>query len=142
MVRRLLARGHTVTVWNREPERLSTVLPHGAVLAASPADVAATSDTVLLCVLGEDAVQQCVFGAAGGLHAPQPRASLLIDCSTVDPAATREMAARAAMHNLNWIDAPVSGGPPAALEGQLTIMVGGDAAAIAQANNVLHTLGG
>lgn len=141
MVKRLLAGGHRVTVWNREPERLATVLTHGALPAASPADVAAACDIVLLCVLGEEAVQQCVFGAQGVLSAPTPRARLLVDCSTVNPDATREMAARAARHNLDWIDAPVSGGPPAALEGQLTIMVGGDTAVIARAKSVLHTLG-
>jgi 3-hydroxyisobutyrate dehydrogenase len=130
MVRRLLDRGYPVTVWNREPERLKTVVPHGAVAATSPAAVAAASDIVLMCVLNTEAVEQCVFGTNGVASAARAD-QLLIDLSTADPAATREMAARLKREKgMRWVDAPLSGGPPAARDGTMTVMAGGDAADI------------
>jgi 3-hydroxyisobutyrate dehydrogenase len=140
MVRRLLAQGYAVTVWNREPERLATVLPYGALEAASPQAVATACDIVFLCVLGDEAVHQCVLGKDGVLAAPTRRAHSLVDCSTTSPAATRSIAEQAAAHKLDWIDAPISGGPPAALTGQLTIMAGGEEHAFKRVSHVLHAL--
>src|SRR5262249_27731500 len=93
MVRRLLDRGWPVSVWNLEPERLATVVPHGAVAAASPAAVAEASDVVLLCVLHTDAVRDVVYRERG-LAAATRGAKLFVDMSTIDPAATRTIAAR------------------------------------------------
>ncbi|ONG54038.1 2-hydroxy-3-oxopropionate reductase [Pseudoroseomonas deserti] len=141
MTRRLLAQGHAVAVWNREPERLDTVLPHGATAAASPAVLAAQSDILATCVLHAPAVRAVVFGEQGLLAGARP-GLLLVDLSTADPAATREMATEARRaKGLRWVDAPVSGGPPAALEGALTIMAGGAAADVEAALPLLRTLG-
>lgn len=141
MVRRLLERGRRpVTVWNLEPERLDLVVPHGAVAAPSPAAVAEASDIVLMCVLHTEAVTNCVFGPSGiatlgrGLSG-----KLLVDHSTIDPAATREMAERLRRETgMGWVDAPLSGGPHAARAGELTAMAGGDAAELAKAEPVLR----
>src|SRR5687768_10611791 len=121
MTRNLLDRGYQVTVWNLEPERLDTVVPHGARPAASPAAVTEASDIVLTCVLHTAAVESCVFGQEGVAKAARPE-KLLIDLSTADPAATRDMAARLRRETgMGWVDAPVSGGPPAAREGAMTV---------------------
>lgn len=142
MTRRLLDRGHTVTVWNREPERLQLVVPHGAVPAASPAEVMAASDIVLLCVLDDKAVEHCVLGEFGVATAPNITGRLLIDLSTIDPASTRKLAARTVRQaGLCWLDAPVSGGPAAARGGSLTIMTGGTAEDMARAAPILACLG-
>jgi 3-hydroxyisobutyrate dehydrogenase len=143
MVRRLLDRGHgPITVWNLEPERLQTVLPHGAVAAPSPAAVAAASDIICLCVLHTDAVASVVFGPEGVTSAGDLSGRLLLDLSTADPAATREMAARLRRQaGMGWVDAPVSGGPHAARTGALTVMAGGEAADFAKAGAVLQDLG-
>ena len=126
MTRNLLDRGYQVTVWNLEPERLDTVVPHGARAAASPAAVTEASDIVLICVLHTAAVESCVFGPEGVAKAARPE-KLLIDLSTADPAATRDMAARLRRETgMGWVDAPVSGGPPAAREGAMTVMAGGE----------------
>jgi 3-hydroxyisobutyrate dehydrogenase len=126
MTRRLLDRGWTVTVWNQEPERLDTVIPHGAVAAPSPAAVAEGSDFVLMCVLHTEAVQRCVF-APDGIAAAQNKPRIVIDLSTADPEATREMAMRLRTETgTGWVDAPVSGGPGAARQGTMTIMAGGE----------------
>lgn len=137
---RLLDRGWRVTVWNREPDRLDLVVPHGAVAAGSPADVAAASDIVLMCVLDTGAVESCVFGPGGIASAARPP-KLLIDMSTADPAATRTMAAWLSERTgTAWVDAPLSGGPPAAREGTMTVMAGGEAADIATAVPIMADL--
>ena len=142
MTRRLLDRGWQITVWNLEPERLSLVTPHGAVAAASPGDVVAAADIVLMCVLDGDAVRNCVFGHGGLSSSHDARGKLLIDLSTIDPEATREMAARASAEvGLDWIDCPVSGGPVAAREGSLTIMAGGEQESFERGRHVLVDLG-
>lgn len=141
MTLRLLEQGYEVTVWNREPERLELVLPHGAVAAQSPAHVAQRCDIVLMCVLDGPAVTECVFGKAGVVRADGCRARLVVDLSTIAPALTRALAKQAAdEHGLAWVDAPVSGGPAAAREGTLTIMAGGDAQAVEHAGPVLACL--
>ena len=132
MTRRLLDRGYAVTVWNLELERLDTVVPHGARPASSPAAVTEASDVVLMCVLHTAAVESCVFGPDGISQAATPD-KLLVDLSTADPAATRDMAGRLKKETgTGWVDAPVSGGPPAARDGTMTVMAGGAAEDVAR----------
>jgi 3-hydroxyisobutyrate dehydrogenase len=140
MTLRLLERGHGVTVWNRDPARLGAVTEAGAQPAASPREVAEASDVVLLCVLHTEAVSDCIWGPGGVAEVAGPR--LVIDHSTIDPAATRDFAQRLqAKTGALWVDAPVSGGPPAARDGTLTIMAGADSAAWDLARPVLADLG-
>lgn len=125
MTRRLLDQGYQVTVWNLEPERLDTVVPHGAIAAASPAAVMRASDIVLTCVLHADAVENCVFGP-DGIASAAKAGQRLVDLSTCDPARTRQMAERLKRETgVPWVDAPLSGGPPAARDGTMTVMAGG-----------------
>jgi len=125
MTRNLLDRGYGVTVWNLEPERLDAVVLHGAEPAQSPAAVTEASDIVLMCVLHTEAVESCVFGPSGVATAPCAE-KLLVDLSTANPAATRRMADRLRRETgMGWVDAPVSGGPPAARDGTMTVMAGG-----------------
>ncbi len=140
MTRRLLDCGWRVTVWNLEPERLQTVVPHGAIAAASPAAVAAASDIVLMCVLHTKAVAACTFGENGIASAARPP-RLVIDMSTIDPAATRNFAAKLLKASgTGWIDAPISGGPDAAREGQMAVMAGGDTDDAELARQVMEDL--
>lgn len=142
MVRRLLDLGYPVTVWNLEAERLDTVVPHGAVAAASPAAVAAASDVVMLCVLHMEAVERCVFGEDGVATAtPAPR--LVIDFSTADPEGTRRAAQRLKeLTGAGWVDAPVSGGPQLARTGQMTVMAGGAQEDFAAAEPIVAQMAG
>jgi 3-hydroxyisobutyrate dehydrogenase len=142
MVRRLLDRAWPVTVWNLEPERLATVVPHGAVAAPSPRAVAEASDIVLMCVLHTAAVESCVFGEGGIAGAASPD-KLLVDLSTADPEQTRRMAARLrAETGMGWVDAPVSGGPTAARDGSMTVMAGGEAADTARIGALMADMAG
>lgn len=140
MVRRLMARGWPVTVWNLEPERYAEV--PGATIATSPAAVRAASDIVIFCVLDARAVEECCF-SAHGLVQSTTGADLLIDMSTINPDATRTLAARLGHEaGMDWVDAPISGGPGPAGEGQLTVMMGGGDGPCARAMPVLQDLAG
>ncbi len=142
MTRRLLARGWRVTVYDLAPGKLPPAVEAGATAAGSPAEVAAASDLVLLCVLDTPAVEAVVFGAGGVVGSAAPD-RLLVDHSTTAMTATRDMAARLqAETGMGWVDAPVSGGPPAAAEGRLTVMAGGEAADIERARPVIADLAG
>lgn len=142
MAERLLAQGRDLVVWNREPENLETVVGLGAIAADSPAAVAAACDLVMVCVLDTAAVDAVVFGPDGVAQAATPE-KILIDHSTADPVATKEMAQRLlAAKGMRWVDAPVSGGPGFAKDGKLTIMAGGDDAAVEQITPVMAQLAG
>ncbi len=128
MAQRLLRAGHPVRVWGRTAARLEPFTAAGAVVTASPAAMAADCDVVFLCVSDTAAVRDVVFGAEG-IASGGAAGRILIDMSSIEPEATREMAATLrADTGMGWIDAPVSGGPPAAEGGTLTVMAGGEPA--------------
>jgi 3-hydroxyisobutyrate dehydrogenase len=132
--------GFEVTAWNRTPGRAAALLELGASEAATPADVARASDVVVVCVSDTPDVEAVLFGADGvasGLAA----GGLVIDCSTISPAATADFAARLANAGIGFVDAPVSGGSEGARLGTLTIFVGGDEAAAERAQPVLAAMG-
>jgi len=141
MCQRLLSAGYRLTVWNRTPEKCTALLAAGAHLAHSPAELCKDSDLVLLCLADTAVVREVVFGAGGileGAHAGQ----LLVDHSSLEPAATREMAAELlARTGMRWVDAPVSGGVAGAEAGTLAIMAGGQAEDIERIRPVLAHLG-
>jgi 3-hydroxyisobutyrate dehydrogenase len=145
MVRRLLDAGHRVVVWGRTPSRLQTVLDAGATAAASPAELAASCDGVLLCVTDGDAVEAVVFGPRGVAEGAK-RGAIVVDHSTIHPETTRLAARRLRSAGVAWVDAPVSGGAKGAAAGTLSIFLGGDATDVdrvrpwiaAYAGNVTH----
>ena len=138
MVRRLMAQGWQVSVWNLEAERYAEV--PGATVLDSPAAVRAASDIVIFCVLHGEAVEQCCFGPHG-MARSEGGATLLIDTSTINPDTTLELAQRLKKETgMGWVDAPISGGPVAAGDGALTIMMGGSDEDVARATTVLNDL--
>ena len=137
MVERFLARGYRVTAWNRSPDRLASVTALGAVAAETPAAVVTACDIVMLCVLDGTAVEEVCFGP-GGIAEARNSAATLVDFSTIPPEFTVDLACRLKVATgADWIDAPVSGGPPVARAGRLTIMLGGTDDAVARATPVL-----
>jgi 3-hydroxyisobutyrate dehydrogenase len=140
MAANLLKAGFTVTVWNRTITRMEDLVAQGAHAGASPADVAARSDITVICVSDTPDVQAVVLGEQGilqGAHA----GSLVIDCSTISPQATREIAAQLAQGGIYLLDAPVSGGSEGAAKGTLSIMVGGEAEQFERALPLFHAMG-
>jgi 3-hydroxyisobutyrate dehydrogenase len=132
--------GFPLTVWNRTPGRAATALAAGGVEALSPAAVASASEVVVICVSDTPDVEAVLFGD-GGLADGLAEGSLVIDCSTIAPGATRDFAARLARSGIGLVDAPVSGGSEGALKGTLTIMVGGERDDVARARPVLEAMG-
>lgn len=141
MCKRLLAAGYRLWVWNRSPEKCQALVAAGARLAASPAELARQVDMVLLCLADTAVVREVVFGDQG-VAAGAQQGQLLVDFSSLEPGATREMAAQlGALCGMAWLDAPVSGGTAGAQAGTLAIMVGGEEADLARARPVLEVLG-
>jgi 3-hydroxyisobutyrate dehydrogenase-like beta-hydroxyacid dehydrogenase len=145
MVRRLLAAGHEVKVWNRSPAKAVPLAGLGAQVAGTPAEAATGVDGVLMCLFDAAAVESVVFGEAGVAQASGLR--WLADHSSIPPDFTRSLGRRlAAACGADWIDAPVSGGIAGVEAGTLAIMAGGphtyfeQAAAVmrAYAGNVTH----
>ena len=140
MAANLVARDHDVVVWNRTPERMKPLLNLGAAAAESPADVAARSDLVLICVSDTPDVEAVVEGPHGVLETLRA-GSLIVDHSTISPSATVRLAGRVAEKGGSWLDAPVSGGSEGAARGTLSIMVGGDQQDLAHAMPYLEAYG-
>jgi 3-hydroxyisobutyrate dehydrogenase len=139
--RRLAACGYRVAGYDILPEKMTTAAAHGVEPAGSAAAVARASDQVHVCVMTKDDLAVAIFGE-DGIAAGGAPGKLLIDHSTTPVATTKELAARlAAETGMGWVDAPVSGGPPAAAAGTLAIMAGGADADIARARPVLADLG-
>jgi 3-hydroxyisobutyrate dehydrogenase len=140
MASNLLRAGFTLTVWNRSAGRAEELVAAGAAEAATPRELAAASDIVVICVSDTPDVEAVLFGP-DGIAAGTRSGALVVDCSTIDPAATRTFAARLAQGGVSLVDAPVSGGSEGAQKGTLTIMVGGDAADFERARPVLEAMG-
>ena len=132
--------GFPLTVWNRTAGRAGGPVSAGATEVGRPAEVAAASDIVVLCVSDTPDVEQVLF-ADDGVAAGLSEGALIIDCSTIAPAATREFAERLATAGIGFVDAPVSGGSEGAVKGTLTIMVGGRDDDVARAMPVLEAMG-
>ncbi len=130
MTKHLLSRGYRVKACDVQPDRLAAAKAAGAAVAGSAAEAARGVDLVLLNLPTTDAVEDAVFGAEGVASAVKPP-QLVVDFSTIKVDKGRAFAARLKdKTGCLWVDAPVSGGPPASGSGTLTVMAGGDAAAI------------
>ncbi|WP_200889811.1 NAD(P)-dependent oxidoreductase [Pseudomonas fluorescens] len=141
MCRRLLAAGYPLTVWNRNPAKCAPLVEAGARQVATPAELCEQADVVMLCLADTAVVREVVFGPAGVAEGAKP-GQLLVDFSSLEPTATREMAAELAdKAGMAWLDSPVSGGVVGAEAGSLAIMVGGDAADLDRVRPVLLELG-
>ena len=140
MAANLALAGFPLTVWNRTPGRAGELVALGAREAATPRELAAACEVVVTCVSDTPDVEAVLFGPDGIAAGARP-ATLVVDCSTISPAATREFAARLAAQGVQMVDAPVSGGSEGAVQGTLTIMVGGGAGDVARARPVLEAMG-
>lgn len=141
MTRRLLAAGFPLTVWNRTPDKCTPLLELGARRAETPAELCAEADILMLCLADTAVVREVVFGPGGVVEGARA-GQVLVDFSSLEPAATREMAAELERRTgVHWIDAPVSGGTPGAEAGTLAIMAGGREEDVERVRPVLAHLG-
>jgi 3-hydroxyisobutyrate dehydrogenase len=140
MVKRLVERGYRVKAFDMVKEKTDAAVAAGASAATSPADVVRDVDFVLLNLPTTDAVETATFGA-DGVASVLHKSQILIDFSTIKVAKGKAYAARLQSETgCGWIDAPVSGGPPASGSGTLTIMAGGSDADIAAATSLMKDI--
>lgn len=140
MAENLVKAGHAVTAFDVAPAALDAARRAGAAPAGSVA-AAARGRAVVITMLPAGAEVAAVYQGEGGVLAAADADALLIDCSTIDVATARRVAAAAAEGGRALLDAPVSGGVAGAAAGTLTFMVGGEKAAVARAEPVLGAMG-
>ena len=131
---------HLVVVPHRSLGPVESLVAGGATAVGTPSDAAAISRVIITVLPDEPRVSEVLLGANGVIDAAA-KGTLLIDMSTISPSASRMLAKAAAARGLSFIDAPVSGGPQRALEGKLTIMVGGSKRDLRRARPFLKHLG-
>lgn len=140
MAHNLLQAGFDLTVWNRTTARTRPLAEAGAGVAEGPADLAAGVDVTITCLSDTPDVEEVIAGP-DGIAQGATKGSLVIDMSTISPAASRDLASRLAAQNVRFLDAPISGGSEGAERGTLSIMVGGDADAVEQARPLFEAMG-
>jgi 3-hydroxyisobutyrate dehydrogenase-like beta-hydroxyacid dehydrogenase len=140
IVPRLMAAGHKVTGWNRSRDKAQPLIAAGMAFAETPRAVAAASDIVFSIVTDAAAVRAVALGP-DGIVSGLKKDSIYIDMSTIDPDASRAIAAEFAKAGSIMLDGPLSGSPVTVKAGNASIMVGGDAAAFERAKPVLLAIG-
>lgn len=136
---RLAGTGTTLHVFDLDPTKIAPLTALGAIVATSAAEAVRGVRAVILSLNAPHIVRAAVFGP-NGVAAGAARGTLVIDMSSIDPEATRALAAEAKAHGLAWVDSPLSGGIPKAATGQLTLMQGGDPDDVAEAQELLKNL--
>ncbi|WP_340162257.1 NAD(P)-dependent oxidoreductase [uncultured Hoeflea sp.] len=134
---RLLETGNRLAVFDLDAGKVAELVARGAVSASSAAEAAAQSEYVITSLNSPEIVRRAVFGQAGVAEGAKP-GTIIIDMSSIDPVATRQLSQDASEKGLRWVDSPLSGGAPKALIGELTLMAGGEAADVEQAHTVLR----
>ena len=133
--------GYPLVVYNRTPGKTGELVEGGAEEAEDPKAAAEKSDVVIAIVTDTPDVEQVLF-AENGVAAGAREGTVFIDMSTISPVATRDFAARLAKKGVHYLDAPVSGGDIGAVNGTLTIMVGGESKSVEQARPIFEVMGG
>jgi 3-hydroxyisobutyrate dehydrogenase-like beta-hydroxyacid dehydrogenase len=139
MAARILDAGHTLTVFNRTPERATPLLESGARLARTPRGAAEGAEVVVIMVSNDAAVREVCEGPDGLLQALEPRA-IVLQMSTIGPDTTRWLAERVEAQGGRMIDAPVMGSRPEATEGKLWVLASAEASVLEDARPVLDAV--
>jgi 3-hydroxyisobutyrate dehydrogenase len=140
MARQIVDQGFPLTLWARRPATLEPFADAAVTSAASPTALAEGCEIVCICVTGDDDVEQVVLGSSGVLSGLAPGRALVIH-STVHPQTCVRLSEAAAEKGVLVLDAPVSGGGPAAAQRTLLVMVGGDQDVLERVRPVLATFG-
>lgn len=140
MISNLLKAGFSVLAYDVRPEAVEEARKRGAAAAGSSADAARESDLMVTMLPSSPDVEAAYLGPKGVLEGA-PAGRLCVDMSTIDPGTSRRVAERARAKGVRFLDAPVSGAVPRAIEGTLTIMVGGDAKDLEEARAALSAMG-
>jgi len=140
MALNLLKGGHTLYVYARRPAAAAALEARGAAPCRSPRELAARAEVIFTIVSDAADVEEVLFGPEGAALGAAP-GSVIVDMSSISPVATRALAARLAERGIDMLDAPVSGGERGAIEGILSIMVGGKPEVFARLRPLLALMG-
>ncbi len=141
MSKNLLKAGYELIVMDRNQEAVGEVTAAGAISAATPKDVAAQSDIVITMLPNSPHVKEVVLGENGIIEGAK-QGAVVIDMSSIAPLVSREVGARLAEKGVAFLDAPVSGGEPKAIDGSLSVMVGGNQEIFDKCYSVLKSMAG
>lgn len=140
MARNVIGAGYKLVVYDIDQGPVRELVAEGALQALSPADVARQVDIVILMLPDSPQVEEVMLGENGVLVGAR-EGVLVIDMSSIAPLVSRKVAEQAQIHGVKFMDAPVSGGEPGAIDGTLSIMVGGDKADYDRVLPLLKTMG-
>ena len=140
IVPRLIAAGHKVTGWNRTKAKAENLLKGGMAWANTPREAAQGADIVFSIVTDSKAVRAVALGT-DGIIAGLKKGGIYIDMSTIEPEASREIAAEFAGKGMFMLDGPISGSPVTVKAGNASVMIGGDQGAFDRAKDVLLAIG-
>jgi 2-hydroxy-3-oxopropionate reductase len=140
MSRNLMKAGHSVVAYDIVPALLEKVVAAGAAGAQSCQEVASRSDIIVTMLPDGPQVDEAILGPGGVLEGAR-KGAMIIDMSSISPLVSQKVGASCAAKGIDFIDAPVSGGEPKAIDATLAIMVGGTAEAFAKALPILEKLG-
>ncbi len=140
MAANLLRKGYSVLAYNRTPGKEQQLLQLGGDVAVSPLEVAKRADVVITMISNDQAIEEIYFGADGILKGLKP-GTTIIDCSTISPTLARRLANEVTDRFCDFIDAPVTGSKPAAIDGTLLFMAGGDKQTIDDHQDILLAMG-
>ena len=140
MAKNLMQAGYELAVHNRSPEKAQELAREGATAAESPREVAGQSDIIITMLPDSPDVREILIGEGGVLEGIEEGA-LVVDMSTISPVVTEELAAAIGEKGASMLDAPVSGGDVGAIEGTLSIMVGGSEADFERAKPLFEVMG-
>ena len=139
IARRLLKGGYPVTVFDRRADKANALLAYGATVARSIAELASETDAILSCLANDEAVRNVYMEPQGVLAHIRP-GSVIIEMSTVSPETSRELWRLGSARGISVLDVPVSGSTPAAEQGTLTLLCGGDADLFKAAEPIFQAL--
>jgi|ERR1700722_2554701 2-hydroxy-3-oxopropionate reductase len=140
MCRNLITAGHKLVVYGREPEPVQRLVELGAIRGGSSRSVAEKSDIIITMLPDGPEVEFVILGPSGVLEGLKS-GSTVIDMSSVNPLVAQKIGAACAVKGIRFLDAPVSGGEPKAVDGTLAIMVGGDEDVFHEMEPILRILG-
>jgi 2-hydroxy-3-oxopropionate reductase len=140
MAKNLLKAGHKLVVYDIVPAGADEVVAAGAARGSSPKDVASQADIVITMVPDGPEVEQAVLGPNGVLEGAR-KGTIVVDMSSISPMVAQKVGARCEAQGVEFLDAPVSGGEPKAIDGTLAIMVGGKQEIFDKVEPILKTMG-
>lgn len=140
MAANLLKAGYEVTVYNRTVSKCAPLVEQGAALASSPKEATVATDIVMTMVSDDKSIE-AVYEGTDGVLAGLKSGSIVIDCSTISPALVKHTATKVQERGGDFLDAPVTGSSPAAIDGTLVFMVGGHADTVDQCRDIFDVMG-